>query len=64
VEILYDIDIAFTESAKELGMRLTRAASLNDSPTLIRAVAEVANGTWAAQIDESPATPQAEPAKR
>ncbi len=57
VEILYDIDIAFTESAKELGLRLTRAASLNDSPTLIRAIAEVANGTWAAQIDEA-ATPQ------
>ena len=54
VEILYDIDIAFTEAAKELGMQLWRAPSLNDSPTLIAALAEVANGTFAAQIDEAP----------
>ena len=55
VEILYDIDISFKETARELGLDLTRAASLNESPTLIRALAEVANGTWAAQIDEQPA---------
>ena len=52
VEILYDIDIAFTESAKELGMRLTRAGSLNDSPTLVRALAEIARGEWAADVDD------------
>ena len=56
VEILYDIDIAFTETAHELGMKLWRAGSLNDSPTLIRAVAEVARGSWtqggSAQVDE------------
>jgi ferrochelatase len=54
VEILYDIDIAFTETAKELGMQLWRAKSLNDSPTLIRAVAEVATGAFKAQVDEAP----------
>jgi ferrochelatase len=54
VEILYDIDVAFTETAKELGLELTRAPSLNASPTLIRALAEVATGAWAAQVDEQP----------
>ena len=42
VEILYDIDIAFTETARELGLQLWRAESLNDSPTLINALAQVA----------------------
>jgi ferrochelatase len=52
VEILYDIDVAFAETARELGLKLWRAASLNDSPTLIQALAEVARGEWAAQVDE------------
>jgi ferrochelatase len=52
VEILYDIDIAFRETAQELGIRLTRAASLNGSPTLARALAEVATGAFQAQVDE------------
>lgn len=39
VEILYDIDIDFKAQAEALGMKLSRAESLNDSPTLIRAVA-------------------------
>jgi ferrochelatase len=54
VEILYDIDIAFRETARELGIRLTRAASLNDSPTLVRALVEVATGAFRAQVDEAP----------
>lgn len=54
VEILYDIDIAFTETARELDIRLTRAASLNGSPTLVRALAEVATGAFQAQVDEAP----------
>jgi ferrochelatase len=41
VEILYDIDINFREVAKRLGMKLYRAESLNDSPTLVRALAHV-----------------------
>ena len=45
VEILYDIDIAFTESAKKLGLKLYRPPSLNDSPTLIRALANVLTTT-------------------
>lgn len=54
VEILYDIDIAFKETAAELGMELTRAESLNDSPTLIQALVEVSTGVFAAQVDEPP----------
>jgi len=42
VEVLYDIDIAFKEFAAEIGLQLWRAESLNDSPTLTRALAEIA----------------------
>jgi protoporphyrin/coproporphyrin ferrochelatase len=42
VEILYDVDIAFREHAKKLGVRLERPESLNASPTLARAVADLA----------------------
>ena len=42
VEVLYDIDIAFRECAQKENMRLWRAESLNESPTLIAALADVA----------------------
>jgi ferrochelatase len=42
VEILYDIDIAFQKTAAELGLTISRAESLNDSPVLIAALADVA----------------------
>jgi ferrochelatase len=41
VEILYDIDIAFTETARALGLRLYRPESLNDSPLLAEALVVV-----------------------
>ena len=41
VEILYDIDIAFTETAKALGLRLFRPESLNDSPLLAEALVDI-----------------------
>ena len=41
VEILYDIDIAFTETAHTLGLRLYRPESLNDSPLLTKALLHV-----------------------
>lgn len=41
VEILYDIDINFREFARGLGIEIYRPESLNDSPTLIRALAHV-----------------------
>jgi protoporphyrin/coproporphyrin ferrochelatase len=42
VEILYDVDIAFKNYAKEKGIRLERPESLNASVTLCRAVADLA----------------------
>ena len=41
VEILYDIDMAFTGFAQQQGMRLWRAESLNGSRTLTAALAEM-----------------------
>jgi len=52
VEILYDIDIAFKETARELGLKLWRAESLNDSPTLVQALKQVVTGAYAADVDE------------
>lgn len=44
VEILYDIDVGFKEFAEKEGMRVWRAESLNDSPLLARALAEIVRG--------------------
>lgn len=50
VEILYDIDIAFREVASDLGMKLWRAESLNDSATLARAIADLARQRLASSV--------------
>jgi ferrochelatase len=42
VEILYDIDILFRDYARERGMQLYRAESLNDSPLFVKAIADLA----------------------
>jgi protoporphyrin/coproporphyrin ferrochelatase len=42
VEILFDVDILFREYAMKLGIKLGRPESLNASPTLARAVADLA----------------------
>ncbi|HEY1895146.1 MAG TPA: ferrochelatase [Terracidiphilus sp.] len=42
VEILYDVDIAFRAYAATLGIRLERPESLNGSPILAKAVADLA----------------------
>ena len=42
VEILYDVDRLFRDSAAQLGIRLERPESLNASPLLVKAVADVA----------------------
>ena len=42
VEILYDIDIGFKQFAAREQMKLWRAQSLNNSPLLIKALAEIA----------------------
>jgi protoporphyrin/coproporphyrin ferrochelatase len=41
VEVLYDVDIAFKQFAANQGMQLWRAPSLNDSPLLISALADL-----------------------
>ena len=41
VEILYDIDIAFQQLARELGLKLWRPESLNASPLLTAALADL-----------------------
>jgi ferrochelatase len=41
VEVLYDIDIAFTQTARSLNLRLFRPESLNDSPLLTDALADI-----------------------
>jgi ferrochelatase len=58
VEILYDIDIAFTEKAREFGLKLWRAESLNDSDLLIGALAEIASGRYQVDVDEVAALAQ------
>jgi ferrochelatase len=42
VEVLYDIDIGFKQFAEKEGMRLWRAESLNGSPLLTQALADLA----------------------
>jgi ferrochelatase len=42
VEVLYDIDIGFKKFAGKEGLQLWRAESLNDSPLLTAALAELA----------------------
>lgn len=41
VEVLYDIDIGFKQFADKQNMRLWRAESLNDSPLLVQALADI-----------------------
>lgn len=48
VEVLYDIDVVFKKFAEDQGMRLWRAESLNDSPLLTAALAELAQSRMAA----------------
>jgi ferrochelatase len=43
VEVLYDIDIAFRETARGLGLKLWRPESLNDSPFLTDALVAIAS---------------------
>jgi ferrochelatase len=47
VEILYDVDIAFRNYAKKLGIRLERPESLNASPTLARALEDLVRKSFA-----------------
>lgn len=52
IEVLYDIDIGFKEFAEAQGMRLWRAESLNDSPLLTEALAEIVQSRTAVPATE------------
>jgi protoporphyrin/coproporphyrin ferrochelatase len=53
VEILYDIDVAFKEMAHEMGLKLWRAESLNDSPVLTRALVDIVRSDNAATMESA-----------
>lgn len=42
IETLYELDLEYCKEAKELGMEVHRAESLNESPVFIRALADIA----------------------
>ena len=50
VEVLYDIDIGFKQFAEKQGLRLWRAESLNDSPLLAEALADIARSRLARSV--------------
>ena len=58
VEVLYDIDIAFRQFAEKHGIQLRRTESLNDSPTLIRALASVVRCQLSGENENTPMEPQ------
>lgn len=41
VEVLYDIDVGFRDYGSQIGIEVSRPESLNDSPTLIAALADL-----------------------
>ena len=49
VEILYDIDIGFRQFATDEGLKLWRPESLNDSPTFVSALADLASSRLGAE---------------
>jgi len=53
VEVLYDIDIGFKQFAQKEDMSLWRAESLNDSPLLAAALADVAKSRLAVMTGET-----------
>lgn len=58
VEILYDIDIAFRDFGERIGLRVQRTESLNDSPTLTAALADLAHSALARlSVQTAAATP-------
>jgi ferrochelatase len=47
IEVLYDIDIGFREFGERIGLRVERPESLNESPILTRALADLAQSALA-----------------
>jgi protoporphyrin/coproporphyrin ferrochelatase len=59
VEILYDIDISFREFAQRLGMCLERTESLNGSPFLTEALADLSRQSLNRLVERLVTNPQA-----
>jgi ferrochelatase len=59
VEVLFDVDILFKDSAAKLGMALLRPESLNGSPKYTEALAEVAQRALKSGAGPCPATSDA-----
>lgn len=57
LEVLYDIDIEAAGVAREVGVRLERAPSMNDNPTFIAGLADVAVAALASTADGSGTAP-------
>jgi ferrochelatase len=53
VEILYDIDIGFREFGQRIGLRVERPESLNESPALTRALADLSQNALARLMTRS-----------
>ena len=53
LEVLYDIDIEAQAVAREVGVRLERARSMNDDPTFVAGLADIA----VAALDPTPSEP-------
>lgn len=51
VEVLFDIDISFKQFAERENLRLWRAESLNDSPLLISALADIVTSRLASAAE-------------
>lgn len=47
VEVLYDLDIEAAQACRDLGLTLTRAESVNDHPSFVRALADLVRSRMA-----------------
>jgi ferrochelatase len=56
IEVLYDIDIGFREFGEGIGLRVERPESLNESPILTRALADLAQSALARLASRSAIT--------
>jgi ferrochelatase len=59
LEVLYDIDIEAQAVARDAGIRLERARSMNDDPTFIAGLADLAEAALAEVAIGQPALPRA-----
>ncbi|KAJ3790745.1 hypothetical protein GGU10DRAFT_129527 [Lentinula aff. detonsa] len=50
IETLYELDLEYMKEARELGIEIYRAESLNDSPVFIRALADIAADHLRSQV--------------